>query len=222
MASRGVTEDTDRRRNADTPGNGSTPDASRRREVLEAARQVIITEGLSATTMRKIATAGGFTTGVVNHYFPDKNAVITATFELSSTEWVDNLERLAAPARSVREKLAVVVEHILPTDRAEQEAWRMWIELFGLAGNDPTIRAQMLTTDERWELFVRNLVAECHREGVLDTPSMDVTAYTLLRLLDGLALRAWVTDDWDTQRTKLVEALRLLGFAEDVVAELRR
>jgi AcrR family transcriptional regulator len=220
MASRGVTEDTDPG-NADSAGNGAAPDASRRREVLEAARQVIITEGLSATTMRKIATAGGFTTGVVNHYFPDKNAVITATFELSSTEWVDNLERLAAHASSVREKLAVVVEHILPTDRPEQEAWRMWVELFGLAGNDPTIRAQMLMTDERWELFVRNLVAECHQEGVLDTPSVDVTAYTLLRLLDGLALRAWVTDDWDTQRAKLVEALRLLGFAEDVVEELR-
>jgi len=29
-----------------------------------------------------------------------------------------------------------------------------------------------------------------------------------------------VTDDWDTQRAKLVEALHLLGFAEDMVAEL--
>ena len=37
----------------------------RRREVCEAARRVIIRNGLETTTMRDISREGGFTTGVV-------------------------------------------------------------------------------------------------------------------------------------------------------------
>ena len=39
-----------------------------------AARTVIVRQGLEATTLRDIAREGGFTTGVVSHYFPDKTA----------------------------------------------------------------------------------------------------------------------------------------------------
>ena len=54
----------------------------RRREVCVAARTVIVRQGLEATTLRDIAREGGFTTGVVSHYFPDKTAVIVGTLHL--------------------------------------------------------------------------------------------------------------------------------------------
>jgi AcrR family transcriptional regulator len=45
---------------------------SRREEVLMHARRVIMRDGLEATSLRRIAREGGFTTGVLTHYFADK------------------------------------------------------------------------------------------------------------------------------------------------------
>jgi AcrR family transcriptional regulator len=49
-------------------------------EVDEAARRVIVRKGLRSTTMRDISREGGFTTGVLTHYFPDKDALIVGVF----------------------------------------------------------------------------------------------------------------------------------------------
>ena len=46
---------------------------SRREEVLMHARRVIMRDGLEATSLRRIAREGGFTTGVLTHYFADKS-----------------------------------------------------------------------------------------------------------------------------------------------------
>src|SRR5882724_3974313 len=60
----------------------------RRRDVCDAARRAITKNGLEATTLRDIAREGGFTTGVVTHYFPDKHAVIVGTFAAASQDWL--------------------------------------------------------------------------------------------------------------------------------------
>jgi AcrR family transcriptional regulator len=56
----------------------------RRREVCQAALRVITREGLEVTTLRDISREGGFTTGVLSHYFPDKEAVIAGAFAAAS------------------------------------------------------------------------------------------------------------------------------------------
>ena len=60
----------------------------RRREVCDAARRVIARNGLEVTTLRDISREGGFTTGVVTHYFPDKQAVIVGAFAAASDDWL--------------------------------------------------------------------------------------------------------------------------------------
>ena len=63
-----------------------------------AARTVIVRQGLEATTLRDIAREGGFTTGVVSHYFPDKTAVIVGTFTFAAEEWNILVQRTVTAA----------------------------------------------------------------------------------------------------------------------------
>ena len=53
----------------------------------DAARQVIIRNGLEATTLRDIAREGGFTTGLLSHHFADKRDVIVAAFAGASRDF---------------------------------------------------------------------------------------------------------------------------------------
>ena len=53
----------------------------RRLEVTEAAWRVIVREGLDRTSMRAIAQELGSTTGVVTHYFRDKDELTLFALE---------------------------------------------------------------------------------------------------------------------------------------------
>src|ERR1700722_713680 len=59
--------------------------ASRRGEILDAAKRLFLTEGFEHTTIRKIAAAVGVSSAALYIYFPDKDAILRAiaytTFE---------------------------------------------------------------------------------------------------------------------------------------------
>ena len=48
----------------------------RRRELLEATAAVIAAEGIEAATVRRIAREVGCTTGLVTHYFAEKDELV--------------------------------------------------------------------------------------------------------------------------------------------------
>jgi AcrR family transcriptional regulator len=81
--------------------------ASRRGEILEAAKRLFLTEGLERATIRKIAATVGVSSGALYLYFPDKDAMLRAiaesTFEtllaaleVSQRQADSDLERLRA------------------------------------------------------------------------------------------------------------------------------
>jgi TetR/AcrR family transcriptional repressor of bet genes len=51
----------------------------RRRQLVEAAIAVIHDEGFAKATVARIARRAGVSTGIVHHYFADKDALLTAT-----------------------------------------------------------------------------------------------------------------------------------------------
>src|SRR4051812_46144027 len=88
----------------------------RRRDVCDAARRTITENGLEATTLRDIAREGGFTTGVVTHYFPDKRAVIVGAFAAASHDWLSAARAAINDAGSVELQLEALVGVALPDD----------------------------------------------------------------------------------------------------------
>ena len=78
-------------------------------EVDEAARRVIVRKGLRSTTMRDISREGGFTTGVLTHYFPDKDALIVGVFSSASESWIELVRESLASAKTAQQRLAVIV-----------------------------------------------------------------------------------------------------------------
>jgi AcrR family transcriptional regulator len=72
-------------------GDDQSQYATRRLELIEAARQLFEEQGLSRTTVKSITERVGVARSLFYHYFRDKNAVILAVFD----EYVeDHLETL--------------------------------------------------------------------------------------------------------------------------------
>lgn len=104
----------------------------RRLEVSEAAWRVIVREGLDRTSMRAIAQEMNCTTGVVTHYFRNKEALIL--FALNQvTERLQVLMKNALENVSGTERLVVMLSAFLPIDLQRQEILRVWVAFLGYA-----------------------------------------------------------------------------------------
>jgi AcrR family transcriptional regulator len=192
----------------------------RRREVWEAAYRVIIRNGLETTTMRDISREGGFTTGVLTHYFPDKHAVIVGAFLAASEDWIAELRRRLAAAGTPAEQLVALVHLALPSDSHRRAEYRLWSEMWTYAGRDPDFAAQVVETDAVWEHEIRGVLERGREAGLLTNVDAAAEAAVLARLIDGLGLRAWIGDSWQDARARLVHHMGTLGVPGPVLRRM--
>jgi AcrR family transcriptional regulator len=191
--------------------------AQRRREVANAARRVIIRKGLERTTMRDISREGGFTTGVLAHHFPDKQAVIVGAFSSASEDFEAYAAAALQGADSAEELLEMLVAVSIPDDAVRRAEWRLWSEMWTYAGHDPDFAAQLVETDSRWENLIADALTRARDAGLL-RPGSDpsVQAAVFARLTDGLGIRAWLSGDFHGARRQLVAYLGALGLPESL------
>lgn len=193
----------------------------RRREVAEAACRVILRRGLERTTVRDISREGGFTSGVLTHHFPDKQAVIVGAFMSASERFEAYVQETLAQARSSEELLTTLVAVGIPDSEERRAEWRLWSEMWTYAGRDADFAQQLVDTDRRWEELIADVLRRSRDDGLLRA-DLDVAAHAgiLARLIDGAGLRAWLTGDWAKARRQVVRHLGALGMPESIQAKL--
>jgi AcrR family transcriptional regulator len=194
-------------------------EGSRREEVLMHARRVIMRDGLEATSLRRIAREGSFTTGVLTHHFADKSELISACFEWTMGTWLDRVETEIRDAPSAEESLCRFVAVAVPHAAERHGEWRLWLNFVVTAAGDTHLAALLVETDRRWEALVTDALARWHAAAIVaPTIPDEQQALILARLGDGLGLRALVTGDWDEARKHLVAALAAIGLSDELAS----
>lgn len=190
-------------------------------EIAAAARRVIIRDGLEATTLREISREGGFTTGVLTHYFPDKQALIAGTFAAVSRDWIQSARATMHAAATGPELVEAFVTVAVPAEPERQLEWRLWAEMWSYTGTHREFMVELDATDAVWEAEIRAMLERLEADGLLPaTLDPRVEAKVLARLVDGIGLRAWLTGGWDAAREHLLGHLATLGLPAPLVAEL--
>ncbi len=182
---------------------------------------MIIREGLESTTLRQISREGGFTTGVLMHYFPDKQALIAGTFAATSREWIEHARAALAEAATVPQLLSAFVSVAVPREPERRAEWRLWAEMWTYAGRDRAFVAELEAADALWEGEIHAMLRRVRDEGFLPAGlDLEMEAAVLARLVDGLGLRAWLSGSWEQARSLLIGHLASLGLPLRVVAGL--
>ena len=167
----------------------------RRLEVSEAAWRVIVREGLDRTSMRAIAQEMGCTTGVVTHYFRNKQELIL--FALNQvTEKLKVFMGKAMESSNGAEALVAMLSAFLPLDTERQDILRVWVAFLGYAVG----RENMMTEHQNSAAQLRAmLVKELERLQVAKILRQDINpeieANALLALLNGVSMHWLIQAD---------------------------
>ncbi|MEU6711632.1 TetR/AcrR family transcriptional regulator [Nonomuraea sp. NPDC046802] len=160
----------------------------RRREVLAAARRVIVRDGIDAATTRAIAKEAGYSNGVLAHYFADKDEILLSALRQSHqrirarlTGKVEGVTGLAALRELLLDNLPLDAERTQET-RLEVSFWSRSLASERLA------EVQRAEADEL-RAAVRDLLGRARADGELRTDdNLDDLTEHLLALVDGLSL----------------------------------
>ncbi|MBD2037701.1 TetR family transcriptional regulator [Leptolyngbya sp. FACHB-321] len=112
----------------------------RRLEVAQAAWRVIVREGLDRTSMRAIAQELGTSTGVVTHYFRDKEALILFALERVFENTLAAMQAKAQEQQGLAQ-LEQMLLTALPLEGSDQADWKVWVAFLGYStGREPLVQ----------------------------------------------------------------------------------
>ena len=153
---------------ADVPKLGMGP--IRREQICRAAVAVIAREGYAGTTMRMVAEEAGVSTGMLNHYFDNRQDLLIHALVYVSER---SLIRYAAAIEGIEpgvERLEALLDSVLGEDEESEETWRVWINVHGEAVRLPELRRTIEERLSQWfELIDQALdgLVPSEREGEL-------------------------------------------------------
>ena len=92
----------------------------RRTDVVRAIIKVISESGISGATVRTIAREGGFSSGMIAHYFADKDQMVRYAFEFVADRIFRRIDARLKDAKGV-DRVRVILEEHVPLSRQDEE-----------------------------------------------------------------------------------------------------
>ncbi|WP_043630203.1 TetR/AcrR family transcriptional regulator [Nonomuraea candida] len=167
----------------------------RRREVLSAARRVIVRDGIDAATTRAIAKEAGCSNGVLTHYFADKDEILLSALRQSHQRIRARLTRKAEGVTGLAALREVLLDN-LPLDGERTRETRLEVSFWSRSLASERLAEVQRAEAGELRAAVRGLLARARADGELRTDeNLDDLAERLLALVDGLSLHLLLYPD---------------------------
>ncbi|GAA3101981.1 TetR/AcrR family transcriptional regulator [Streptosporangium carneum] len=160
----------------------------RREEVVEAARRVILREGIEAATTRAIAREAGYSNGVLTHYFADKDDIMLSALRSSHRRVAERLRAKLGGLRGMAALRELLLDN-LPLDDERAGESGLEIGFWSRSLSSPAMLRAQRADAEELRYLVRSLLGAAAEAGEIET-SEDLGDVTerLLALVDGLSV----------------------------------
>jgi AcrR family transcriptional regulator len=181
----------------------------RREQICRAATAVIAREGFSGTTMRVVAEEAGVSTGMLNHYFANRQDLLMQALEYVSQRAHRRMVAAIEGFPPGRERLTALLDSVLADgeDQDAGETWRVWINAYGEAVRLPELRHTIESRLNRWyELLDHALEGLVPEQAEGEIPS----SWRLDAMLNGLSIRALTSESALSAEQIRDEAIRTL------------
>ncbi|MFK8183415.1 MAG: TetR/AcrR family transcriptional regulator [Phormidesmis sp.] len=189
--------------------------ADRRSQVATAAMKLISQQGLQGTSLRAIAHELGCTTGVLTHYFHNKDELLLFMLEVV----MERLgEKMVAAAQGMEgiERLKVMMLAVLPTTDELSQLWRVWLAFVGYMSGHEGLMLAHQTLYHNFRGFVQGELLALEASGAIKSGlDLEFEAAAWIALMDGIgtnmlaAPQPYSDDELETLVNRHVGALHV-------------
>ncbi|WP_164478445.1 TetR/AcrR family transcriptional regulator [Mycolicibacterium stellerae] len=158
--------------------------AERHGELLAKAVEISAAEGLSAVTLRRVASDLNVTPGLVSHYFSSAEQLITAAFTTAAVADLADARTRVAAAETATAKMDALMDYVL--DESSEDASALWLDAWSLGRRNAALAAEANTLTDAWLEILADIVRLGVGSGEFHAADADVAARRLLTMIDGL------------------------------------
>jgi len=156
----------------------------RRRELRQAAYEVLQTEGMGGATIEKVALKAGTSKGIVHHYFKTKKQLFEHAMRHSNSLLRDGVIRRMRQARSPDERLWAIIEGNFSADFFTPEICNVWLVLCSEVPREPQLARIQRVVHARMRSNLMTALSE-----LVPSEQCETVALAISSLIDGLWLR---------------------------------
>ena len=169
----------------------------RRRQILEAAVEVIAAKGLCETRISDIGERAGTSAALVIYYFHTKDRLLTEALTFAEDRFYLQTFHELTNITSASDRLTRLIEISCPPEgRSDETAgeWILWVELWSRALRGEDVARKREALDRRWRSTIAEIVRDGQQAGEFADIDADDFSLRLAALIDGLALQVVLGD----------------------------
>lgn len=179
----------------------------RREQICRAAVSVIAREGFAGSTMRMVADEAGVSTGMLNHYFENRQDLLTQALVYVSEMAQDRMRRAIENLPPGLARITALLDSALAEEDQASQTWRVWINAYGEAVRLPELRHTIEDRLHSWYELIDEAL-----DGVAPPTARGTIPWSwrLDAMLNGLAIQALTSEAALDSRQIRDEILRTL------------
>jgi AcrR family transcriptional regulator len=175
----------------------------RRERIVEIVAEMLATVGAEKTTIREIARQSGYSRGFIEHYFHNKEELITKTIR-----WINerSLKRAdeALNGKTGLSALRIFNELSLPLTPEVRNEWKIRMQFWGMAAVSDEHRREQSKRIHIAEKIIIGYLEQAQENGELE-PGIELLplAQSMLHRLNGLGCNAILRPAYFTRQRQL-------------------
>ena len=187
---------------------------ARREELVLAAWRVIAARGIDEVTIREIARESGYSSGVLAHYFENKDDLLAHALRLSHTRIQKRYDAELGAPLPVDQLKGILLDN-LPLDEQRELETRIEMSFWARALRNEALHEIQEQESETLRALLRELVKKAQADGAIAADhDVEEVLELLGAVIDGVSLHALLYPDRlpAEKQAKVMEfALRLLA-----------
>lgn len=182
----------------------------RKEQVIISTKKLIIDKGYSNFSMKDVASEMDMSTGIIYHYFENKEELLLSVLKHSFKTSYQGVLRTVSPLTNFEDKITAYIDHISDSQRTDIEFWILLLNYLGQIQNSPEIQRVVRRFTKNIRTYASDIVALGIEQGIIDEQKGHGLAELIIGSSMGIAFQFIVDpDDVDHNKTlaKLKEVL---------------
>ncbi|HVX33443.1 MAG TPA: TetR family transcriptional regulator C-terminal domain-containing protein [Solirubrobacterales bacterium] len=169
---------------------------ARREELVLAAWRVIAANGIDEVTIRDIARESGYSSGVLAHYFKNKDDLLAHALQLSHTRIRKRYDAEVEETPGAAEALKAILLDNLPMDEQREMETRIEMSFWARALRNEELHEIQRKESETLRALLRELVEKAQKDKAIAKKHDREEILELLgAVIDGISLHALLYPD---------------------------
>ncbi|WP_085908365.1 transcriptional regulator BetI [Kiloniella majae] len=165
-------------------------EAIRKKQLIEATISSIHERGYSDTTIRLISQKAGVSTGIVHHYFKDKDDLLRATMQSMLSDLRFSVLQYLERANTPKEKIEALISAYLDPHLFEPETVSAWLAFWAHVPHSEDLSRLQNIYEKRQISTFTHIFKKLLRPENAESASLGLVA-----LIDGLWVRTSLQDN---------------------------